>query len=300
MHAHQLLIGIALMAALVACSDSNNNQPTASSDELNPTAAPETDDGKGGGNTTNIAGLWNGTTTQGDISDVVYWVLSDNGVLTRYDFQQDGVQTATGENCYSVGNPISVFPEGDNNYSIFNVTTTTVINEDTLTITFIDADINDLDNDGDTSETPTLNWSLLTTPSIDDLNACTQTQTTQDAENQTDGAPQSGEDQSITIEIEESTASGDANNGEDTPGVTASNEPEPGISGGIPFDNSNGTRPLMTRAECKTAGGNIIGDIDNGAIHRPEYRCESGEPPVARITYLEGEPISSDGEVCCL
>jgi len=298
MQSKQLISSVTLAAALslAACS-SNDDQPPASTSQFNPNATPAVDDGKGGGDTTAIAGLWDGTTTQGEVSDVVYWNLTDTGILTRYDYQQDGAPTATNENCYSVGNPISVFPEDDNSYSIFNVETTTVVSDDTLTITFMAADQNDLDNDGDTSEIPTLSWPLLTTPTIEDLNICTEIETAQTEETPTQSTGENAQpDEGLTVT--DPSAGGEASNGEDLPVVDIGIEP--GIGGGIPFDNTGGARPLMTRAECSMAGGSIIGDIGDGAIHRPEYRCESGEPPIARITYLEGEPIAIEGEVCCL
>ena len=111
---------------------------------------------------------------------------------------------------------------------------------------------------------------MLNTPTLEDLIACTAEEPDQ-TEGETD----------------------------QTAGTDTSTETD----ADIPFDNSDGRRPLMTRAECAIAGGSLVDnsdEIDEGAIHRPEYRCESGEPPVARITYLEGESKTAGGEVCCL
>jgi len=57
----------------------------------------------------------------------------------------------------------------------------------------------------------------------------------------------------------------------------------------------------ITRQECTdTFGGTIVGDIGNGAIFSPNYRCEqSNEPPIDVVVPAEGEPIASEGEVCC-
>eukprot|EP00529_Nitzschia_sp_RCC80_P033459 CAMPEP_0113463594 /NCGR_PEP_ID=MMETSP0014_2-20120614/12737_1 /TAXON_ID=2857 /ORGANISM="Nitzschia sp." /LENGTH=207 /DNA_ID=CAMNT_0000355591 /DNA_START=735 /DNA_END=1358 /DNA_ORIENTATION=+ /assembly_acc=CAM_ASM_000159 len=57
----------------------------------------------------------------------------------------------------------------------------------------------------------------------------------------------------------------------------------------------------ITRQECTdTFGGTIVGDIGNGAIFSPNYRCEqSNEPPIDVVVPVEGEPIASEGEVCC-
>lgn len=52
-------------------------------------------------------------------------------------------------------------------------------------------------------------------------------------------------------------------------------------------------RPTMTDAECTAAGGTVVGDIGDGAIHRPEYRCENGQAPIGTI------PVGIEGSVCC-
>jgi hypothetical protein len=43
----------------------------------------------------------------------------------------------------------------------------------------------------------------------------------------------------------------------------------------------------------------VIGDIGDGAIHDPDYRCSNGEPPIGSIVPQPGEPIAIEGEVCC-
>lgn len=58
-------------------------------------------------------------------------------------------------------------------------------------------------------------------------------------------------------------------------------------------------RPSLTAAECQAQGGTVVGDIGDGAIHRPDYVCESGKPPIASIKSAEGEPIAVEGSVCC-
>ena len=57
----------------------------------------------------------------------------------------------------------------------------------------------------------------------------------------------------------------------------------------------------VTRQECTdTLGGTVVGDIGNGAIFAPNYLCEqSNEPPIDVVVPAEGEPIASEGEVCC-
>ena len=58
-------------------------------------------------------------------------------------------------------------------------------------------------------------------------------------------------------------------------------------------------RPLVTRTECQAQGGSVVGDIGDGAIHRPDYRCANGQPPLGTIKAEQGEPIAVEGEVCC-
>jgi predicted small lipoprotein YifL len=56
----------------------------------------------------------------------------------------------------------------------------------------------------------------------------------------------------------------------------------------------------LTAESCTAAGGEVVGDIGDGAIHRPEYRCpNSGQPPLGPIAPEPGEPIAIEGAVCC-
>ena len=57
---------------------------------------------------------------------------------------------------------------------------------------------------------------------------------------------------------------------------------------------------VLTRQECLLVGGVIVGDIGNGATRRPGYVCASnGQPPLDVIRPAPGEPIATEGEVCC-
>jgi len=58
-------------------------------------------------------------------------------------------------------------------------------------------------------------------------------------------------------------------------------------------------RPTLTNAECQAKGGAVVGDIGDGAIHRPEYRCENGQPPLGSIRAEGEEPVAIEGSVCC-
>lgn len=56
----------------------------------------------------------------------------------------------------------------------------------------------------------------------------------------------------------------------------------------------------LTAAECEAAGGEVVGDIGDGAVHRPDYRCaRSGQPPIGAIASEPGQPIAIEGAVCC-
>ena len=103
---------------------------------------------------------------------MVYWNFAANGILIRYDYQQDNASTASGENCYIVDDPVTVTPEGGDDYSIFDVAVTAVVNGESLEITFLEADKNDLDNDGNTDETPFFTLDKLNSPVLEDLNSC--------------------------------------------------------------------------------------------------------------------------------
>ena len=58
-------------------------------------------------------------------------------------------------------------------------------------------------------------------------------------------------------------------------------------------------RPALTSAECQEKGGSVVGDIGDGAIHRPDYVCAGGQPPLGSIRAAEGEPVAVEGAVCC-
>lgn len=59
-------------------------------------------------------------------------------------------------------------------------------------------------------------------------------------------------------------------------------------------------RDEVTRQECVELGGQIVGDIGDGAILQEDYLCEvDGEPPVANVVPLDDEPTAVEGEVCC-
>ncbi len=58
-------------------------------------------------------------------------------------------------------------------------------------------------------------------------------------------------------------------------------------------------RPSLTAAECEAKAGRVVGDIGDGAIHRPDYTCEGGQPPLGSIRAEGDGPIAIEGSVCC-
>ncbi len=81
----------------------------------------------------------------------------------------------------------------------------------------------------------------------------------------------------------------------DPPAADDGAEPPAGDDGG------QAERPSLTSAECEEQGGTIVGDIGDGAIHRPDYMCpESGKPPIGTITADPGAPTAVEGSVCCV
>lgn len=69
-------------------------------------------------------------------------------------------------------------------------------------------------------------------------------------------------------------------------------EPAPGSA-------AEAARPALSAQECEASGGSVVGDIGDGAIHRPEYRCANGGKPSGSIRAAEGGPIAIEGSVCC-
>ncbi|MFK8083530.1 MAG: hypothetical protein AB8B97_24885 [Granulosicoccus sp.] len=149
----------------------------------------------------------------------------------------------------------------------------------------MDPDINDVDEDGDITETPTFTWSLLTTPVLEDLNSCTPSAENSDDSTSTD--QQASEVDAVSPEA-------------DIVVIEPSLGDDPGQDSELSVDSPVISLEL-SRAECEAMeGGTVVGDIGDGAIFAPEYRCESGLRPIGLVTALDDEPIATDGEVCCV
>jgi hypothetical protein len=80
-------------------------------------------------------------------------------------------------------------------------------------------------------------------------------------------------------------------------GCAAAQQPPQGPA----TDNAEGTpeHKALTQAQCEAQAGGVVGDIGDGATHRPDYLCPNGKPPLGDIVPSAGGPIASEGSVCC-
>lgn len=75
-------------------------------------------------------------------------------------------------------------------------------------------------------------------------------------------------------------------------------QPPPQSPPGDPVMGTPKRKPL-TEEQCQAQGGSVVGDIGDGATHRPDYVCQSGKPPLGDIVPPAGGPIAIEGSVCC-
>jgi len=75
--------------------------------------------------------------------------------------------------------------------------------------------------------------------------------------------------------------------------------PEPAAEPSPAGTDDSATRPQLTAEACESSGGAVVGDIGDGAVHRPDYLCPSGKKPSGAIRAPEGGPIAVEGSVCC-
>ncbi|MEJ7733897.1 MAG: hypothetical protein WKG00_32475 [Polyangiaceae bacterium] len=75
--------------------------------------------------------------------------------------------------------------------------------------------------------------------------------------------------------------------------------PETKPDAGSPAPPSGGSRPSLTAEECAARGGTVVGDIGDGATHRPDYVCQSGGAPLGNVKPPAGGPVAIEGSVCC-
>lgn len=58
-------------------------------------------------------------------------------------------------------------------------------------------------------------------------------------------------------------------------------------------------RKALAQEQCEAEGGTVVGDIGDGATHRPDYVCPSGKPPIGNISVPAGGAVPVEGAVCC-
>jgi len=170
------LLFSALVLGLSACgssSDTGTSPSGTDNGQSNPSLdSSDQNAGEPGGDVPEIAGLWNGSVSSDGKTDVLYWYVTNNGVLILYDYDQDDYGSPEKANCYSIGAPITIVPESGDQYSIGDIPARITRAGDILTITFLEADAIDIDNDGDTDEIVELVWSVVEGLAVQDLNAC--------------------------------------------------------------------------------------------------------------------------------
>src|SRR5690349_10650415 len=81
-------------------------------------------------------------------------------------------------------------------------------------------------------------------------------------------------------------------------GCGPSQPPPQGSPTGDPATGAS-ERKALTQTECEAQGGSVVGDIGDGATHRPDYVCPSGKPPLGNIAPPAGGPMPIEGGVCC-
>lgn len=59
------------------------------------------------------------------------------------------------------------------------------------------------------------------------------------------------------------------------------------------------SRPKVTAEECAAQGGQVIGDIGDGAVYQEAYMCPSGRLPIGNLVNNGDGPTAVEGAVCC-
>lgn len=76
-----------------------------------------------------------------------------------------------------------------------------------------------------------------------------------------------------------------------TPTAEAAAPTETAVASAVP---PHGARREISQEDCTAKGGTLVGDIGDGATHKPDFRCPSGSPPIGSV------PLGVEGSVCCL
>ncbi len=182
-----VLSSIVLSLLLFGCggSDDNPDNPTASvdsnTDGMPATGMPNTPLDStpvtpSGSNTSAIAGLWDlSGLDDEDNQDVVYALISSDGLVTEYDYDQDAA--GSGRNCYIIS-ASTLTADGNNQYSQSDEVEggfdkfTAIKNGSTLAVSFVDID--DDNENGSTTDLITEEFNELVGVDPTDLNDCNQ------------------------------------------------------------------------------------------------------------------------------
>lgn len=152
----------------------DNTGTTDNTDTTDNTGATDNTDGSDNtgttsgepGSTSQIAGLWDITDFDTEFGEDIFYIeIFDDGSTISYDYQQD--EFDDGDNCYIIERDLTLTPIGGDQYR----SDTTGFPEDTeiltitrnnnvLTVSYID--VEDENNNGNTTETLTFNYPLLT------------------------------------------------------------------------------------------------------------------------------------------
>lgn len=168
-------VSVLTLVTLGACSSNDDDDDAGldpgssgeSSQVSSPTTAPP-EPAEPGGDITPIAGLYNAERTIGGEVDERYAYFDAVGLYTVYDMDQDAF--GSGQNCYRPSTPVSVTPNGGDSYTVGERESTIVRSDSGLSLEFVD--MTDEDEDGDTTETLSLDWPIVAGISVEDLIVC--------------------------------------------------------------------------------------------------------------------------------
>jgi hypothetical protein len=77
------------------------------------------------------------------------------------------------------------------------------------------------------------------------------------------------------------------------PAQPAAEAPVAAPAAEAPIDAPAAERPQLSAEDCAARGGTVVGDIGDGAVHRPDYTCPNGAKPIGAV------PSGIEGAVCC-
>ena len=122
------LATVALSLTLTGCGSSSSSDPANSNNNSN-TATDAT--------LSKIAGVWDASTTIGQVTDEFYSVIRNNGTFTDYDYLGDSFDM--GPNCYLVSNG-TISDQGNGNFTVDGSSLSISINEtvNPVTITVVE------------------------------------------------------------------------------------------------------------------------------------------------------------------